>query len=117
MFSVKIENAVIKNEIPKILHLEHQKMEKIRSIRGENLVISQALALGELSQVEGSNRRWRGVVSCGGEQSLVEGSGLRWREAVSGGGERSLVEGSGSIWRGAVSSLVDGSGQCKYSSE
>ena len=29
MFSVKIENAVILNEIPKILHLEHQKMDKV----------------------------------------------------------------------------------------
>ena len=27
LFSVKNENAVILNEIPKILHLEHQKMD------------------------------------------------------------------------------------------
>ena len=47
LFSIKNENAVIKNKIPEILHLEHQRnglsasQEKILSIGGENLEISR----------------------------------------------------------------------------
>ena len=55
----------------------------------------------EESQVEGSNRRWTGVIAGGGEQSEVVGSYRRWRGGIAGGGERSEVEGSYQ-WRGAI---------------
>ena len=42
------------------------------------------------SEVEGSDRWWRGAVSSEEERSQVEGSGLRWRGAITGGWEWSM---------------------------
>ena len=70
----------------------------------DRAIMGGRLAGGEeRSQVERSDRRWRGAVSGGGERWQAEGSGFRWREAIVSGGERSQVEGSDGRWRGAVS--------------
>ena len=54
---------------------------------------------GERSQVEASDRRWRGTIAGGGERSQT--GGLEWGE-IAGGWERSQVEGSDRRWRGAT---------------
>ena len=55
----------------------------------DRAIMGGRLAGGEeRSQVERSDRRWKGSVD------QVEGSGLRWRGAMAGGGERFQVEGS-----------------------
>ena len=41
----------------------------------------------ERSQVEESDRRWRGAIVDRGEQWQVEGSYRRWNEPIAGGGE------------------------------
>ena len=47
-----------------------------------------ALRQGERSQVEGSDRRWRGAIAGGGERLQVKESDRRWRGAIAGEGER-----------------------------
>ena len=51
------------------------------------------------SQVEGSDRWWRGAVS-GGKQALTR----RWRGEIAVGGQQTQVEGRDRRWRGTFSS-------------
>jgi hypothetical protein len=50
--------------------------------------LSESILEGELSQVEGSYRRWRGAIAGGGERSQVEASDRRSKAGPNSGPKR-----------------------------